>query len=177
MRTWTSSRTDDLEGAISAHSEEVYVTTKVLRLRTDAGDTFLVLPGVHPGPFHPVGSYDLPGVMSRAFAGLGRVMTLHRPGGHERNLATRADTVAYALAITDLAKSIPLDESHAIIRGPVHARVGNANVSASAFSEDMVMTISFAPLGSDDIATSAENELAKTSSTLTIPSTRTCSPP
>ena len=50
--------------------------------------------------------------------------------------------------------------------GPKHAKVGNASVSASAFSNDLVMTISFAPLGSDDIDTSAEAELAGSASEL-----------
>ena len=164
MKTWTSSRADELEGAIAAHSEKVEVATKVLRFKTRSGDTFLVLPGVHPGPFHPIGSYDLPGVMSRAFGDLGNVMTLHRPGGHERNLATRADTQAYAVAVADLAKAVSVDESRAVLRGPMHSKVGNATVSASAFSEDLVMTVSFAPLGSDDIDTRAEAELAKPAS-------------
>jgi putative membrane protein len=166
MKTWTSGRADELEGVISAHSEEVEVTTKVLRFSTNSGDTFLVLPGVHPGPFYPIGSYDLPGVVSRAFKDLGQVMTLHRPGGHERNLATRADTQTYALAVADLAKSTAVDESRAVLRGPTHARVGNANVSASAFSDDMLMTVSFAPLGSDDIDTGAESELVRPASEL-----------
>jgi len=166
MKTWTSGRADELEGVIADHAEEVEVTTKVLRFRTKSGDIFLVLPGVHPGPFHPIGSYDLPGVVSRSFKDLGPVMTLHRPGGHEKNIATRADTQAYALAVANLAKGVPIDDGHAVIRGPKHAKVGNASVSASAFFDDLVMTISFAPLGSDDIDTSAEAELARPASEL-----------
>ncbi len=166
MKTWTSSRADELEGVIAAHSEETEVTTKVLRFRTRSGDVFLVLPGVHPGPFHPIGSYDLPGVVSRAFRELGPVMTLHRPGGHERNLATRADTQTYASNVADLAKTIVTDDERAVVRGPAHVKVGYASVSSSAFSDDIIMTISFAPLGSDDIDTSAEAELARLASGL-----------
>jgi putative membrane protein len=164
MKTWAAGYSDDLEAAIADHSEEVEVTTKVLRFRTKSGDMFLVLPGVHPGPFHPVGSYDLPGVVSRAFADLGPVMTLHRPGGHERNLATRAETSKYAAGICELARSVTPDDGGTLIRGPIHAKVGKANVSASAFSEDMITTISFAPLGSDDLDTRVETELASKAS-------------
>jgi putative membrane protein len=164
MKTWAAGYSDDLEGAIADHSEEIEVTTKVLRFRTRSGDTFLVLPGVHPGPFHPVGSYDLPGVVSRAFADLGPVMTLHMPGGHERNLATRGETSKYAAGICELARSIAPDGGGTLIRGPIHAKVGNANVSASAFSEDVIMTISFAPLGSDDLDIQVETDLASKAS-------------
>jgi len=164
MKAWTAGYSDELERIISDHSEEVEVTTRVFRFRTKAGDIFLVLPGVHPGPFYPVGSYDLPGVVSRAFTSLGPVMTLHRPGGHERNLATRLETTRYASMLNELGRSVVPDTKRALIRGPVYAQVGKATVSASAFSEDMIMTISFAPFGSDDLDTRVEAELTKPAS-------------
>ncbi len=164
MKTWTAGYSDELEGIIADHSEEVEVTTKVLRFKTNATNIFLVLPGVHPGPFHPVGSYDLPGVVSRAFSGLGPAMTLHRPGGHERNLATRADTAKYALMVKELGRSVTPDTGRAVVRGPVHAQVGKATASASAFSDDMILTVSFAPLGSDDLDTKVEADLTEAAS-------------
>lgn len=164
MKTWTARYPDELEGIIADHSETVQVSTKVLRFRTKIGDTFLVLPGVHPGPFHPIGSYDLPRVVSRAFSGIGPAMTLHRPGGHERNLATRADTLKYAAWVKELALSIDPPEGKALLQGPVHAQVGKATVSASSFSKDMILTISFAPLGSDDLDTQLETIFAKRAS-------------
>ena len=164
MKTWTAGQSDDLESMIADHSEEAEVTTKVIRLSTKNGNTFLVLPGVHPGPFHPVGSYDLPGVMSRTFNGVGPVMTLHRPGGHERNLATRKETSAYAQSVKELASSLSPEQNQAKLSGPLHARVGNASVSALSFSKDMIMTVSFAPLGSDDIDTKVEDELSRRAS-------------
>lgn len=160
MKTWVAGYSDELEAIITDHSEEIEVTTKVLRFRTKVGDAFIILPGVHPGPFHPVGSYDLPGVVSRAFKDLGPAITLHMPGGHERNLATKADTAKYALMVNELGRSAVLDERKAVVRGPVHAQIGKATVSASAFSDDMVMTVSFAPFGSDDLDTRMEGELA-----------------
>ncbi len=160
MKTWANGDATELEPIISAHSEDAQVTTKVLRFQTQAGDTFIVLPGVHPGPFHPVGSYDLPGVLSRAFKGLGPVMTLHRPGGHEMNLATGAETARYAVEASDFARGIQASDGEALVRGPLHARVGKANVSSTAFSRDLLLTVSFAPLGSDDLNTGVEDDLS-----------------
>lgn len=160
MKTWTAGYPDELENIIADHSELVEITTKVMRFRTKSGDLFLVFPGVHPGPFHPVGSYDLPGVVSREFKDLGPVMTLHRPGGHERNLATRDDTARYAAEVKKLAQSIPPEGQPRLLRGPVRVKVGNAKASASAFSDDMIMTVSFAPLGSDDLDTGFEKALS-----------------
>lgn len=159
MKTWTAGDPTELERIIADHSEDVEITTKVLRFRTASGDTFLVLPGVHPGPFHPVGSYDLPGVINRSFKELGSVMTLHRPGGHERNLATREETLKYSVKVSELARSITPKADGAVLRGPIHSQVGKATVSASAFSNDMILTLSFAPFGSDDLDTKVEVEL------------------
>jgi putative membrane protein len=182
MKTWAAGDSDQLEEVIAEHSEEIEVTTKILRFRTRSRDIYLVLPGVHPGPFHPVGSYNLPGAIARAFKELGPVMTLHRPGGHERNLATRADTAKYVQSVTELAKTISSSKDQAFLRGPLYAHIGKATVSSSAFTDDLIMTISFAPLGSDDIDTHYEDELAKIASesvypwwTPTIPLTLTCS--
>lgn len=165
MQTWAAGDSRQLEEAIAAHSTEVDVSSKVLRFRTKVGDTYMVLPGVHPGPFHPVGSYDLPGVVARAFEAIGPAMTLHGPGGHERNLATGAETVQYAQGLAELAKTISPSGDRALLRGPHFAQIGKAKVSSSAFGNDLVVTVSFAPLGSDDIDTRAESELSKTAST------------
>ena len=164
MKTWAAGDSGHLEEAIAKHSEEIEVTTKILRFRTKSGDTYLVLPGVHPGPFHPVGSYDLPGAITRAFRDIGPVMTLHRPGGHERNLATQADTADYVQSAVELAKAINSRGDQAFLRGPLYAHIGKATVSSSAFADDLIMTISFAPLGSDDIDTHYEDELIKIAS-------------
>ena len=164
MKTWVAGDSGQLEEIVAKHSEEADVTSKVLRFRTKVGDIYLVLPGVHPGPFHPVGSYDLPGVVTRAFKELGPVMTLHRPGGHERNLATQIDTSKYVQDLTELAKTITSRKEQAFLRGPLYAHVGKAMVSASAFGDDLIMTISFAPLGSDDLDTHHEDELTKSAS-------------
>jgi putative membrane protein len=159
MKTWAAGDSSELEAIISDHSEEAEVTTKVLRLQSGSGDLFIVLPGVHPGPFHPVGSYDLPGYLSRAFEGLGPAMTLHRPGGHEGNLATKAEALRYSAEVSDFARSIVLAKGKALLRGPEHAQVGKVQAGAMAFSDDLLLTISFAPLGSDDLSASVESEL------------------
>jgi len=164
LKTWVAGDSAQLEGIISDHSETTDVTTKVLRFRTGSGDLFLVLPGVHPGPFHPVGSYDLPGTISRAFKDLGPALTLHRPGGHERNLVTGAETLRFSEELSAFASSIVPKKASAVLRGPIHDQVGKANVSAAAFGDDMVMTISFAPLGSDDLDTKVEDQLVRLAS-------------
>lgn len=160
MKTWTAGQAEELEGIIADHSEKVAVTTKVMRFRSRSNDIYLVLPGVHPGPFHPVGSYDLPGVIGRELKDMGPAMTLHKPGGHERNLATRSDAAGYAAGVKELARSIEPTAPEGVMRGPVSAVVGKAKSTAIAFSGDALLTISFAPSGSDDLDISVETVLS-----------------
>lgn len=159
MKTWASGEPSELERIILDHSEEAEVTTQVLRLHTSGGDTFIILPGVHPGPFHPVGSYDLPGVVAKAFKDLGPVMTLHRPGGHERNLATSEQTLRFATELSEFARTLTPAVGDSMARGPVYSKIGLANASSTAFSDHLILTISFAPLGSDDLSAAVERDL------------------
>ena len=159
MKTWAGGTSADLESMISGHSETTDMTTKIMRFQREGGDIYVVLPAIHPGPFYAVGSYDLPGAMSKAFAGVGPVLTLHRPGGHEKNLATRNDTSEYTKLLADFAPKITTSEGMTTIRGPIHTRIGKATVCAMAFSQDLLVTVTFSPLGSDDIEAGVENRL------------------
>lgn len=159
MKTWADERPEALERMIGAHATKAEVSTKVMRFGQEGRDLFVVLPGVHPGPFFPIGSYNLPGLLYRSFKGLGPELTLHRPGGHERNLATKEDTEAFAAAIVGLAASISRQGPPAEVRGPVKSVVGGASCAAMAFGEDLLLTVSFAPLGSEDIELGLESSL------------------
>lgn len=163
MKAWTNKDAADLEAVISDHAEPTRVVTKVMRFRQSSGDTFVVLPGVHPGPFFPVGSYNLPGVIAEEFKETGHVLTLHRPGGHERNLTSNDLAHQYASQICEFARTIIPSEA-GTMRGPLYGRIGKASVSSTAFSRDVLLTISFAPLGSDDLEPRVEEEMSRLAS-------------
>jgi len=160
MKTWADNNATELESIVDAHASTAKVSSKVLRFQQDKGDVFVILPGVHPGPFYPVGSYNLPGLLSHSFEGLGQVLTLHGPGGHERNLATNAGAKKYAADLRNFAETITPAADEARIRGPSVAKIGKATTSASVFGRDILLTISFAPYGSDDLEAEAGKELA-----------------
>jgi putative membrane protein len=162
MKTWTERDSTDLEAIIQDHSEVSAVTTKVLKFQKDDGNIFIFLPGVHPGPFFPVGSYNMPGLICKEMLRAGPVLTLHRPGGHERNLASNEQARQYASRLRELALEIEPTTPGAI-RGPICAQIGKATVNSLAFSKDLLLTISFAPLGSDDLETEVEENLAELS--------------
>lgn len=161
IKTWSTQNATELEQIIKAHSETAVPSTKVLRFDHGGGSLFVILPGIHPGPFFPVGSYNFPELLNTKFQGVGSVMALHRPGGHERNLATQADADKYASRIFEFARGVRVGIGKAKIRGPVLSKAGGANVAAFAIEDEMVVTASFAPRGSDDLEASVEEDLSK----------------
>jgi putative membrane protein len=161
MKTWVAGKADDLETVIAKHAETKTTTTKVLRFQHATGSIFIVLPGVHPGPFHPVGSYNMPGLIFHRFAETGPVLTLHAPGGHEMNLVSRADTEEFVSRIHEFALSVETANTQRIIRGPMVSQVGSATVTSFALASDALLTVSFAPLGSDDLQFGVQEEFSK----------------
>ncbi len=159
MKTWAGGAPSELESMIAEHSEVAEITTKVMRFKTDSGDIFIVLPGVHPGPFHPVGSYNLPGLISKVFEDLGPVLTLHRPGGHERNLATGADTSRYISELHDFTRQVQVAAGEPLVRGPLGSAIGKATINSLIVSSDLLATVTYSPLGSDDIDATIETKL------------------
>ncbi len=160
MKTWANGDASALEAIIATHAEEAEVLSKVMRFQQKKIDTFIVLPGVHPGPFYLVGSYNLPALISHAFEGTGPVLVLHRPGGHERNLATNTEARQYSEKIRDFAAKILTGGTPARVSGPLAARVGKATVTSTAFAQDLLLTISLAPYGSEDLELELERKLA-----------------
>lgn len=160
MKTWAGRQADELEEIIKDHSEQVAVSTKVIRIRQGDHDLFLVLPGVHPGPFYPVGSYNLPGLIHERFKDLGPVLTLHRPGGHDRNIATRKDTEAFVSEVHDFAKQVQPGTEFGRMKGPLASSVSKAKVTFVAIKKDVILTVSFAPAGSEDLAPAAEESIS-----------------
>jgi len=76
-------------------------------------------------------------------------------------LATRKETTEYVQKVKELASSMASSQDRDVLRGPLHSRIGNASVSACAFAKDLIVTMSFAPLGSDDIDTKVEDDLSE----------------
>src|SRR5256712_7280763 len=90
LKTWAGHNPEELERALSRYSVEESVGTRVIKFEMPKKQPTLVLSGVHPGPFFPVGTYKLPELFFEMFdAEQMTALTLHRPGGHEKNLPTR----------------------------------------------------------------------------------------
>jgi putative membrane protein len=153
LKSWVSQKPADLEGYFTRYSHDEPVTTRVV-LASAADQVALVLPGVHPGPFFPVGSYNLSELIYQELRKNNITpMVLHGVGGHERNLPTNELTRRYAAAIASAVKSSSSDAGQQVqrMRGPNRLKLGQASVTTLGFGDQVVAFLSSAPYNTDDL--------------------------
>jgi putative membrane protein len=160
LKTWVTRNPAELEKTLEKYAERVSVTTRVIKFQLPNQNLLLILPGIHPGPFYPVGSYNLPGLLfDKARAMNSTALTLHRPGGHERNLATEETSRHYAESIIDFANELSSENPSTNMRGPVSMMVNRTNATGLALNDDTLLFLSSSPSGTDDIDLAVEEKL------------------
>lgn len=155
LKTWVGHEPAELEGYFSSYAEREVVETSVLVARGATKSAVLVLPGIHPGPFSPVGSYNLSELIYQDLKHDDTVpVVLHGTGGHERNVPTNELASEYAKHVSEFVSAMRT-EGTASMRGPVRSKVGVTNVTTLGFGKDILTIITNAPYRSDDLDPSA----------------------
>ncbi len=150
LKTWVGHNPEDLEGYFSSYANKERVATDVMVAEGGQNKVVFVLPGVHPGPFYPVGSYNLSELIYRALADEGASpVVLHGTGGHERNTPANSQAASYAAEISGFVSS--LNASERMMRGPVYDKIGITNITSMAFGKGILSILSNSPFLSDDL--------------------------
>jgi len=161
LKTWAAHNPEELEKVFSRCSVEDSLGTRIIKFEAPQEQPTLVLSSIHPGPFYPVGSYNLPELLFQKFsAEKMTALTMHRPGAHERNLATQSECLRYAVETANYARAVQTGSRPTNMRGPVVAKIGEFSASCVAFGNHALVMVSSSPLGSDDITHFIEGKLA-----------------
>lgn len=161
LKTWVAGNPRELERILEKYTEEATVTTKAVKFELPGRNLSLILSGIHPGPFYPVGSYNLPTLLfERARATNSTALTLHRPGGHERNLATREASGRYVESIVNFADNLSTNYSTNVMHGPARATIGRTVVTGLSLGDNLLVLLSSSPYGTDDIDLGVEEKLS-----------------
>jgi putative membrane protein len=151
LKSWVSQKPADLERYFTMYSHDEPVATSIV-LATAAEQVALVLPGVHPGPFFPVGSYNVSELIFHELRKNGITpMVLHGVGGHERNLPTNELAKQYATAIASAATSPGAGRRVERMRGPSRLQLGPTCVTTLGFGNQVIAFLSNAPYNTDDL--------------------------
>lgn len=166
MNTWVEHEPSDLEGCFLTYAKTQSIRTEVIVAKSGTRELALVIPGVHPGPFSPVGSYNVSELIYRSLHTETTIpIVLHGTGGHERNTPTNELATQYAHTIKQLVDSLEV-VAKGRLKGPLRSKVGIMNITTLLFDKNVVAILSSAPFVSDDLdpatitdATTAASEL------------------
>lgn len=150
LNSWINSNSNELEDMMSKGSIYKEAKTGLIELVTQSGRKLcIVIPYVHPGPFFPVGSYDLPAKLVKHFTSLGydNCFVLHGPVDHAYNLQTKQDTDEY---INNLYLYEINGTTESAISLPVFHDFDSRQMIAIRLNNSTLMFISAWPGGSED---------------------------
>jgi putative membrane protein len=152
LKTWVSKNPQELEQYFTTYSAPEETTTRVLKFTASSREMILVLPDIHPGPFYPVGSYNLSEVIYEKLRNdHSTPFVLHGAGGHERNLPSNYYTNQYGEELRRFTESMQVTPGAYEVKGPLLTKVGQNTVTCTVFDHEVLLTVSTAPYNSDDL--------------------------
>jgi len=150
IAAWTEQKADKMEEFTEAKAHEDIVSTKIVRFGSQAA---IVLPDVHPGPFSTVGGSNLPYVLFETFSKSALVM--HSVSDHSLNIPSKREVDKY---VSGLERAVVV-ESGKTCSVPVQVKTNNSTSTGIAFGNAVVLMLSLAPKGMDDIPHTVRIEL------------------
>lgn len=153
LDAWTNFNGAALESSLSTFCQAGSVSTYLLEFTTDdRKKTALVVPEVHPGPFAPVGAFDLPGKIHWYLRerGYDDVFVLHGAVDHSLNITSSREVERYLAQLT----VPPVDGTFSNrISSPLVKESGDAIVTGIRFGDSLCIFVSV-PKGSEDYPSS-----------------------
>ena len=151
------SRSDpsEMESIILETSKPLQISTSQVRFHTDdaKNDFRMILPDIHPGPFHPVGGSDIPHQIYKTMNS--SAMVLHSVSDHSLNLPSQHDVKTYLdglLQSSVSTKGLTCTE-------PVTAQINKTRVVGIRFDTTAILFLSLSPHGMEDVPLFIKTEI------------------
>jgi putative membrane protein len=148
LSAWTEQKGEMMEEIVESRAEEKDVRSYVLQFYpypSNQAEISLVVPGVHPGPFKPIGGSNLPYELLRIFSS--RALVVHSASDHSFNIPSKNELAKY---LNSFSTPIVSDEGRTCTE-PVQIQVEDFIVTAIAFGGLCLMLLSTRSLGMEDI--------------------------
>jgi len=145
----------DMESIILETSKPSNISTSQIRFYTDDGknDFRMVLPDLHPGPFHPVGGSDITHQIYKTMNS--SAMVLHSVSDHSLNLPSQDDVQNY---LEELSKSSISTKGHTCTI-PVTTQINKARAVGIRLDDTSILFLSLSPHGMEDIPLFIKTEI------------------
>jgi len=145
----------DMESIILETSKTSNISTSQIRFYTDDGknDFRMVLPDLHPGPFHPVGGSDITHQIYKTMNS--SAMVLQSVSEHSLNLPSQKDVQSY---LDDLSKS-SVSTKGLTCTEPVTVQLNKARVVGIRLDKAAILLLSLSPHGMEDVPLYIKTEI------------------
>ena len=158
IQAYLASQKNDLaeaEEMMEERSSKTKVSTSQIRLLSSNGNTEfrMVLPEIHPGPYHPVGGSNIPYLIYKNFNS--SAMVLHSISDHSLNLPSKNEVENY---LKNLENS-EVKEEGIVCTEPVAVQINKARVTGLLFGKNPVLFLSLSPHGMEDIPCYMKTEI------------------
>ena len=147
LQAWVSERPKLFEELFDKISLEKDVSTKILEFKTKTNRSVLIVPEVHPGPFHPIGSSNLPFDLWKWFSNKKyQPLVFHGISGHEHNLPSKNALENY---LSSMENFQDVSEGN-LCTEAVSVNVGKATVTGFGIGDHALIMITLSPHGMED---------------------------
>jgi len=145
----------DMESIILETSKSSDISTSQIRFSTkdDKNDFRMILPDLHPGPFHPVGGSNIPYQIYKTMNS--SAMVLHSISDHSLNLPSQQDVQEY---LQELSKS-RVSTNGMTCTEPVTAQINKARAVGIRLDETALLFLSLSPHGMEDVPVILKTEI------------------
>lgn len=159
LNAWVVEDASTIEDLLEVVSKEKVVRSDILKLNTaNRGSVEIIVPGVHPGPFYPIGSSNLPAdIFNMRHSKELLPLTVHSISDHDLNLCSKNQVQNYVSTFLH-GKAI---ESGSTMTSPVVKKKNKATVEGLAFGSTAILIITQAPFGMEDFPTSTRDVILK----------------
>lgn len=156
IRSWTTNSPDYLEEILEKESSQREVKCQMVIFSGQHSKRALLVPEVHPGPFEPIGSSNLP---YQLFAwaterGLEPVV-VHGVSGHHLDLPSKKEVKIFL----DSLDNSSIQSKASTCSKPVKSSIGYATATGISFGTAAIIFLSLAPKGMEDVPEAIRKEM------------------
>ena len=158
LEAWTSDEVESLEEFMEEESSETELETVFFKFKQNDNSIAIITNDIHPGPFYPVGSSNITAQIYnnlRQNDGISPIV-LHGIVGHERNLPSQKQVQRY---LQSLHKENIEGESKTSSK-PITNKIGNVTVTGIKFDDSILLIITLAPYGMDDLPSNLKKTIS-----------------
>jgi putative membrane protein len=142
-----------MEHIMESRSQESTVSTFQIVFRGKDKECRLVLPDVHPGPFHPIGGSNITYLIYKNLNS--SAMVMHSISDHSLNLPSKSQVDLY---LSSLLKSSRINQGTKCTK-PVVVQINKARSVGFLFDKTAVLILSLSPHGMEDVPSFVKTEL------------------